>query len=771
MLSPMRGRFAWCVWFVVAAGCGDDSSAVDAATADAGADASVDAFVPLDTFLPESFEAPRPLVDHVDPLIGTGGLGFSVGSVSPAPQRPFGLARPAPDTATEAGSPGFSHCAGYNHFDHLIQGFSQVRPHGMGIAEYGVVALMPTDGMDASKTNKVGYGNSFSHDDETVEVGYYDVTMADGIRVELTAGERVARHRYTFPTGMDNTVLLDVGHFIGEIDILDGEVTYDAETNEVRGHSTFAGGYSNRFGGMTVYFVARLEQSPTGSGVWSDGVLSEGTTMRGTAAGAWFSFDERSVEIAVGLSFTDVEHAAMNLDAEPENFDDMRTATRDAWEPLLERALITARTEREHRLFYSALYRSLLMPTLASDTDGTYRGFDGELHSVHRDGLESFRYYTDHSLWDTFRTQGPLLSLLYPELQRDMVESLMAMAREGGFMPRWPLGTGYTGGMAGDSADIWFGDAYLKGVPFDVTEAYALLRVTAMAPTPEGAAFGGRKGIASYMTFGWVPTDEGSWTTSHTLEFAYDDAVLAVLAEAAGESEDAALLRMRSGNWRNLYDPDSGFILGRAADGSFPAEPNLDTWQDYYAEGTAWQYLWYVPHDLAGLAEAMGGEAVMHERLLEFFERSKRNRLGPEFPPTYYWHGNEPDIHAPWIFSALGDPAETAEWVHWVMNRYYDDTPDGLPGNDDAGTLSAWYVFAALGVFPIAGTDTYLLGAPTVTHAVLDAPAGAITIDAPNAGLGRSAVQETRVDEAVVVGQSTHADLIGATIRFDIPAP
>ena len=766
-------------WLIVALAlsgmaCGDDDGGVDGDagfTADAGpppdagpADGGTDAGPP-----PPSRPATAPYTAYVDPLIGTGGLGFGVGSVSPAPQRPFGLARPAPDTSEPDGAPGFNHCAGYYWEDSLIQGFSQVRPHGMGIPEYGVIALMPSDGVDASKTTQTGYRQAFSHDDETVEVGYYDVTLESGTRVELTAGERVARHRVTFPESVEEpTLLVDVGHFIGEIDITGGAVSVDAEAGEIAGHSTFDGGYSGRSGGVTVYFVARFDTPFARHGVWSDGALAEGDEASGTAAGAWVGFDGREVEVAVGLSFTDVAHARMNLEAEPEGFDAMRAATVEAWEALLSRVRIEARSDEELTLFYSALYRSLLMPTLAMDVDGTYRGLDGEVHAVPED--DPFRYYTDHSLWDTFRTQGPLLSLLYPALQRDMVRSLMAMAEDGGWMPRWPLGTGYTGGMVGDSAGPWIVDAWVKGVGgFDAARAYALLRRTAFEATPPGAPYGGRSGIEPYMELGWVPMDRGA-SASLTLEFAYDDWALAKLAEGVGEDEDAAALRERAGNWRNLWDPASEFLVGRAADGSFPeGELDLLRWQDYYAEGNAWQYLWYVPHDLAGLTEQMGGEARFFERLDFFFESSTR-RPQTLLPENYYWHGNEPDIHAPWIYSALGRPDESARWVRWVMRTYYDATPAGIPGNDDAGTLSAWYVFAALGFYPITAADDYLLAAPTLTRAELDLPGGTMVVEAPEASAHTWRLGSVRFEgEPIEDARLPHASLAdGGTLRWEL---
>lgn len=765
-------------WLLVAmslAACGDDGSppGVDASGEDAAVDAGVDGSVePPDAALPPARPAEPPLRRYVDPFVGTGGVGFGVGSASLAPQTPFGLARPGPDTATAGGAPGFNHCAGYYYEDTFIRGFSQVRPHGMGIPEYGVIGLMPTDGMSADKTTMDGHRSAFDHATESAEPGYYAVTLADtNIAVELTASDRVGHLRATFPEDGDRTLLVDVGHFIGELTILGGEVEVDPAAREVSGFSWFSGGYSGRFGGMPVYFVARFDQSFAGYGVWDDGALFPGEARRtGSAVGAWVDFDEAQVHVQVGLSMTDLAHARMNLDAEAAEFDAVRAATADRWEEALSRVAIEARSERDMRLFYTALYHALLMPTLASDVDGSYRGLDGEVHRA-----EGFRYFTDFSLWDTYRTQVPLLTLLYPELLREQLLSLMAMMRDGGYAPRWPLGIGYTGGMVGDSADLVFADAWAKGVrDFDVAEAYAGLRRTAFHPTgpPYGppTRFGGRSGIERYLELGYVPLEAAGASASRTLEYAYDDWGLAALAEAAGATEDAASLRRRAGNWSHLWDDERQMLLGRSEDGSFPTDVNTEAWSDFYAEGNVWQYLWFVPHDLGGLADRMGGPDAMVTRLVELFERSTR-RTSTVLPGQYYWHGNEPDIHYAWIPSFFDRPEPSARWVRWIVRAFYDDTPAGLPGNDDSGTLSSWLVFAQLGLYPITGWDQYLLATPMLPRAVLHLPGGDLVIEAPEASdEAYRHVGPVLLDGAPLPGARVpHARLAGgATLRFDV---
>ncbi len=744
-----------------------DASRQDAAVD--GVDANVD---PPDAEPPpEARPAERPLRQHVNPFVGTGGVGFGVGSASPAPQTPFGLARPGPDTTAAGGAPGFNHCAGYAYQDTFIRGFSQVRPHGMGIPEYGVIALMPTDGMSADKTTMDGHRSAFDHASEQAEPGYYAVTLADtSVEVELTASDHVGHLRATFPEASEKTLLVDVGHFIGELTIVDGEVSVDPVAREVSGFSWFSGGYSGRFGGMPMYFVARFEQAFAGYGVWDDGTLFPGEVhRRGSSVGAWLDFTEPQVHVQVGLSMTDLAHARGNLDAEAGDFDVVRAATADRWEDVLGRVEIEARRQRDVRLFYTALYHALLMPTLASDVDGTYRGLDGAVHLA-----EGFRYFTDFSLWDTYRTQVPLLTLLYPELLRDQLLSLMAMMRDGGYAPRWPLGVGYTGGMVGDSADLVFADAWVKGVrDFDVVEAYEGLRRTAFHPTgpPYGppTEFSGRRSIERYLDLGYVPMEAGGSSASRTLEYAYDDWGLAFLAEAAGATEDAASLARRAGNWSNLWDAERGMLLGRSEDGSFPAEVDTNAWSDFYAEGNVWQYLWFVPHDLEGLAERMGGVDTLLAHLGELFERSTR-RTSTVLPGQFYWHGNEPDIHYAWIPAFFDRPTESARWVRWIVDTFYDTSPAGLPGNDDSGTLSGWLVFAQLGLYPITGWDHYLLATPTIPRAVVHLPGGDLVIEAPQADdgiyrhLGPVLLDGTPLPGARVA----HARLAGATLRFDV---
>lgn len=720
---------------------------------------------------PEGMPAAAPLGQWVDPFIGTGGTGYGTGNAFPGPQRPFGLARPGPDTALPGGlALGFAHCSGYSMQDSVVLGFSQTRMHGTGIVDYGAVSFMPTLGFDAAKAAPKGVMQAFDKASERARPGSYALTLADGIGVELTATPRVGLHRFTFPEGQPAAVVLDLGRVLPDVEVVDAKLEVDPDGAGVQGFMHVSGGYSKRAGGVAIHFAARFSRPLAGHGVFADGKVAPGETSRqGQAVGAYFEFaGDEPVVLGVGLSFVDAAHAAMNLAAEAPDldFDAAQAAAEAEWETLLGRVELHGDSERDFEIFYTGLYHALLMPTLASDVDGSYRGLDGEVHT------SATSYYTDLSLWDTFRTEHPLLTLLYPEYQADFLRSLAQMAADGGYMPRWPLGTGYTGGMLGESATIVFADSYKKGVTIEepaAKAAYAAMRKTAMEPVPQDSPYPGRSGVLDYIALGWVPMEAGGSSVSWTLESAYDDFALASLAADLGVAADVAMFSARAGNYRNTWDPKTAMMIGRHKDGSFVADLDPLGWQDFYAEGNAMQYLWYAPHDLAGLAELMGGRDVMLARLRDLFEKSEAEKVDL-MPQKYYWHGNEPDIHAAFIFSALGEPAESARWSRWISRERYGDGPDGLAGNDDAGTLSAWYVFAALGLFPIAGTDEYLIGSPRFTRATLHLAGGDLVIDAP-----ATSEKAIYVDAATLGGapltaaKLTHAQLAGgALLRFDM---
>ena len=761
----MRRVLFTCALFAL--GCGGPTGAPDA-------DAGVDTGAPDVGPPPPSMPATAPLIRYVDPFLGTGGTGFNdIGSAFPGPQRPFSMIRPGPDTMTESGAPAFLHCSGYANGDLYISAFSHTRMHGTGIADYGHIGLLPVTSMEPSYVRMEEHRTGYS--DETAAPGYYAVTLdRDAVRVELTAAERVAMHRYTFAESGEQTVLIDVGHRLAMgLEVVEGSVAIDVAAREVSGYARVTGGYSARFGGVPVYFSARFDRAFVAHGVWEGGAMrASESTATGGVSGAWVSFDPsegRRVHVELAISFVDLEGARANLAAEStgHDFDVMRADAEAAWEEVLSRVQIEGRDENDFTRFYTALYHTQLMPTLASDVDGRYRGLDDTVHDATHGGA-GFRYYTDFSLWDTYRSLHPWITLIAPGVQLDMLRSLSAMARDGGAMPRWPLGTGFTGGMIGEPAAIVIADSMRKGIgDFDVRVAYDAMRRGAFGEA--SPRFAGRGNASEWQNLGYIPIESAGWSASRTMEFAYADASLAFLAAELGESEDEVSFSASAGNWRNIWDSSRGFFVGRHADGSFVEEYDENRWQPFYAEGTGWQYLWLVPHDIDGLAEILGGRDAARARLTELFDQSERERRGLG-PPAWYWHGNEPDMHAAYLFTAWGEPESAARWSRWIARTFYGDGPRGLPGNDDGGTMSAWLVFNMLGLFPIAGSETYFVGSPMLTRAVLRLEGGELVLEAPESSEHDFIVHEVRIDGTPSDDfRIPHAALrAGATITFSM---
>jgi predicted alpha-1,2-mannosidase len=356
------------------------------------------------------------------------------------------------------------------------------------------------------------------------------------------------------------------------------------------------------------------------------------------------------------------------------------------------------------------------MPTLFNDANGDYLGFDNKVHKA-----TGFQYFTDMSLWDTFRTAHPLYTLIAPKDQRDMIMSLMQMLEQGGWLPRWPSGRGYSNSMEGTPADIMITDSYLKGIrDFDVEKAYQAMRLTALGPTPPGARFSGREGITEYLKYGYCPAGLIRKSVALTLEYSWSDYAISRLAEALGHTDDAALFRKHAQSYRQVWNPETQYFQPRDAEGKFvePFQPLLLTYMDRkgeltkdYVEGDAMQWRWGAPYDAEGLVSLFKSREYFINELDTFFAKSEPG-VGAWTPGSYYWHGNEPDIHAVYLFNAAGRPDLTQKWVRWILEHKYANRHDGLDGNDDGGTLSAWYVLSALGLYPVPGTDKYELASP-----------------------------------------------------------
>jgi predicted alpha-1,2-mannosidase len=726
----------------------------------------------------------------VDPFIGTGGLPWTSGMLFPGATTPFGLARPSPDTSWPGGLVINSMAtAGYFHGHANLFGFSQTRLSGTGVPEGGLFRVTPMVGDEVTPATRRSRPLFFTHSDEVASPGYYAVWLPrPELLVELTATTHVGVHRYTFPARRAANLLLDATSALGNTKAHEGRIEILPEAREVVGEARLLGAFSKRYGGLRGFFVARFNRPFTRVGTWSGGQLEDGRlSTAGDDVGAVLGFGEAGgpVEVAVGLSFVSRENARANLDAElaARDFDAVRAAAREAWEEHLGRLRIESSEPEVARSFYSALYHSMLMPTHFTDVNGEYLGFGGTVGVA-----DGFTYRTDFSLWDTFRTHNPLLTLLAPEVQRDSLKSLVRMGRAGGGLPRWPSGAGDAGSMIGTPSDLVIAESVLKGLgDFEVEEAYAFMKKSALAPPPPGTH--GRDGLEDCLALGWCPADRMPQAVSRTLEYAWADASLANLAQRLGHSGDEALFRERALAYRNTWNPATRFFQPRNADGSFqePFYPDLLTfidkplfkgrYLDDYVEGSPRQWRWMAPHDPAGLIQLFGGPRTFVEELETFLANASPGR-GAVSPGANYWHGNQHDIHALFLFNDAGRPDLTQKWVRWALTTRYGTGPDGLDGNDDGGTLSAWYVLAGgLGLYPVAGSDRYWIGAPIVERATLSLPGGAtLAVVAENQALKHPYVQQVSLNGVRLCEPSLrHAALAGGgTLHFQMgprPAP
>lgn len=678
----------------------------------------------------------------VDPMIATGGAYSMVSSVTPAASAPNGLSMIGPDTRVETGMFPAYHCAGYHYSDTHIQGFSHTHAHGMGVVDYGGISVMPRGFWDPAYQSFEGRAAPFNHNQEYASPGNYRVTLADdATRVELVATEHGAHHRYTFipsfDPSQDHVVIIDLGDHLVNTQTISAQI--EATDAEVRVIQVLDGAYSGRFGGAIHHAVLRFNPAPSAYQVWvDDGELMDGGNVSGRTAGlvARFPSTLDVVELTVGLSFVDLDGAKRNLEAELPDFDieARRAEVKELWKNALSTVKVRSKNEEDLKRFATAHYHSLLMPSLHSDVDGRYRGLDQEIHQL----PAGERYYSDLSLWDTFRTLHSFYLLAHPKLQRDILTSLIRMYQDGGSLPRWPLAHGYTGGMIGTPATQLFAEALLKGLEgWDAQIAYQ----AALAQSDLLATQATRSGGASYNRLGWVPADEQSGSVSKTLEYAWSDASLTQMARTLNQSADIERLDLRAQSWKNLWNPqasesEGGFMVARNEDGSFVPFNAPELWEDGYTEGNAWHYLWYVPYAISTMIEVQhGGDTEAFLSRLSGYWEQVRLEEDDNFPDDYYWHGNEPVLHYAWLGSLAGDLALTVQASHHILQTRYGHTPqDGLDGNDDSGTLSAWYLFASLGLYPIAGTDQYALGAPIFERAEFNPHEGtAWVIEAPHA--------------------------------------
>ncbi len=674
-------------------------------------------------------------VTYVDPFVGTSGtpIGGPIDDF-PGADVPFGMLQWSPDTPSQNAG------GGYEFNDTTITGLSLTHLSGPGCNVFGDFAVLPLIGAPPAALQ--GLSQPYSHDGEIAVPGYYAVTLGKpGIRAELTVTSRSGLARFTFPQTHD--ALLTVNPASDQAGV------GDASIRVVGTNALVASARSGHFCGMpdrfTIYMAARFNRPFAASGLYENG--------RGRKAGAWFRFDaaqRRDVRMQVAISFVNSRGAWRNLRASARSWSivGVRDRALERWNRALGRVRVSGGSNENLRTFYSALYHTMLHPNLFSDVDGRYRGFDGKIHRV----APGHAFYANFSDWDIYRTEIPLLALLFPHRTSDMMQSLVDAATQEGWLPRWALANAPTSVMGGDSVDPVIAGAYAFGARyFSAHRALAAMvkgaNDTAAPPAfgwyqerPAGGDFNALGYIPNVYTTSVSPVPNGA---SETLEYSLDDFSISALAGALHEPKIARTFLDRSANWSHLFDRSLGEIAPRGPGGAFERTRIGENGQSGFQEGNAAQYTWMVPQDLPDLFRGMGGRAAARKRLDTFFTHLNAGQSAP-----YAWLGNEPSIGSPWAYLSAGAPWREEQVVRAAMTRLWGDRPDGLPGNDDLGTMSAWYVWSALGLYPQNPAERYLdIGAPLFTHATISPSHGPIvTIDAPQAAADAPYVRALSVD-------------------------
>ncbi len=679
-----------------------------------------------------------PAYDAVDPMIGTGGEGHTF----PGAASPFGMVQLSPDTDTTCAIRAcYSHAAGYRYSDPTIQGFSHTHFSGAGHSDLGDFLVMPVSGDtvptepgDATKPG-TGYRSRFDHATEVAQPGYYAVTLADpGVRAEMTVGRRVGVHRYSFPKGKAAHLVLDLRTSLYNYT---GKVLWSSI--RLRPDGTMTGARETRGWApdRKLYFAMRFsaplkdhaflntEDNIPYKGFQGPGRGNDALAEKmGKALVARLDFGQldQPLEVKVAISSVDEAGAIANLDSETGNFDAIRAKTKASWEQTLDAVDLNAPAPMKKSL-YTALYHSLLAPSVAGDVDGRYRGPDNQVHTA-----DGFTFRSTFSLWDTFRAEHPLLTIVEPKQTNvDFIRSLIESQKESpdGILPIWQFQGRETWTMIGYHAVPIIADAYLKGIDgFDPREA-----LHAMVASATYAPYGG---LGDYMKLGYVPIDKEPEAASKTVEYAYDDWTIAQMARKMGREDIAVPFSKRAQNWRNAFDAKTGWVRARLSDGQFraPFDPVSIKYGSDYTEGNAWQYSWFMPQDEGGMIRLLGGDTKTVAKLDAMFTYDNRKLDYSSSEDIagligQYIHGNEPSHHVAYLYSYAGAPWRTQERLKQIVDSQYKPTPDGLAGNDDLGQMSAWLVFTGLGFYPVTpGSLEYVIGRPFVEHATLKLPDG-----------------------------------------------
>lgn len=695
----------------------------------------------------------------VNPMIGTD----FTGNTYPGAQAPFGMVQLSPDN----GLPGWDRISGYYYPDSTIAGFSHTHLSGTGAGDLYDISFMPVTLPYNEAEAPLGIHSKFSHDDEEASAGYYRVKLKDyNVDVELTATTRTGIQRYTFPGG-------PAAVFLNLRKAMNWDATTDTEIRVV--DSVTVEGYRFSTGwarDQRVYFISRFSKP------WDSIELDSAAIEGGDGTQSYvarFNFNTtpgEQITVSTAISGVSEQGAAANLAAEApdDDFDKYLAETRSAWNSELGKIKVEGDDKDDVVTFYSALYHSMIAPTIYSDVDGGYFGPDKKTHKA-----DGWTNYSTFSLWDTYRASQPLYTITQPDRVNDMVKSFLAFYEQNGRLPVWNFQGGETDMMIGYHSVPVIVDAYLKGIgDFDAEKALEACVATANIDD--------YRGIGLYKTLGYVPYDvedpynADNWSLSRTLEYAFDDYCIAVMAQKMGKKDIADEFFKRSQNFRNVFNKESGFMQPRDSKGNWQPAFSPDDYTSHICESNGWQYLWSVQHDIPALVDLIGGKDAFAARLDSMFTHVP----GPDHElPIFstgmigqYAHGNEPGHHVIYLYNTVGQPWKTAEYARKVMDELYTNTPAGLCGNEDLGQMSAWYVFSALGFYPVNPVSgEYEIGTPKFSRAEISLPSGKkMIVSAPGVSAVNKYVKSVKLNgQPWKKSTISHKDIMdGALIEFEM---
>lgn len=707
------------------------------------------------------------LVQYVDPFIGTGGHGHTF----PGASVPFGMVQPSPNN----GINGWDWCSGYHYTDSVMVGFSQTHLSGTGIGDLADILVMPLlREIDLTTTptdrNDYTYKSTYSHESEQASPGFYSVYLPENeVRVSLTAGLRTAMHKYEFDRSGKQKVVLDLSHAINwdkalrtEIEILDEKTVVGLRYSE---------GWAKD---QRLHFAIRFSEPIAQVQLIEKDSLVNSPSVVGSASKALFEFSgssDNALKLKVSLSSANRQGALSALnELNTWDFDAVRANATRTWEKQLSKIEIESSDEKLKRIFYTALYHTQLAPMTFSDAQGQYKGVDGDIHES-----KGYTKYTIFSLWDTFRAAHPLYTVINESQVSDFINSMLAHYDESGLLPVWELAGNETNTMTGYHAVPVVTDAIFKGIGgFDVDKAYEAIKASGMQDI---------RGVKFLKEYGYIPSDLENESVTKNLEYAFDDWCIAQVAKKLGKEEDYKYFSDRAMSYKHLYDAETKFMRGKLADGTWrtPFDPKFSKHRvdTDYTEGNAWQHSWFVPHDIPGLIELMGGDEAFVTHLDSLFTMDS-NITGDHVSADIsgligqYAHGNEPSHHIAYLYNYAGKPKKTQQMVRQIMDTMYDDQPEGLSGNEDCGQMSAWYVFSAMGLYPVnPASGIYDLGSPIFDRVTIPiTPEKSFVIEAKNVSAENKYVDRVLLNgKALEVYQISHEQIMnGGLLTFEMTA-